>query len=622
MDRLPDEVILHVLSFLDPVDLVHLQSVSSRCLTLARDNNLWRAECFIHSAAEALRRCNQLLGAQDGRLTELRNAVTALPGGSLTAWDDFRLRGGPQPRVSANPEAKARTQTTRALANWDPGYPSEHLDYYEEFVRRHADIEVGWLTLPGANQSDGGEYREATGLSILKDQQAPLKTHIVSPLDDGSICLWDITDRSTDRAGGCGSLVSQSRPGLLTGRPVDSTFENHAIMTDTGSVECVSIDQTSRKGYFAVKTLLHEVDLSTFQLIGSRQYPFPITALSATSPQSPLSVGTNHTVHLHDPRDPAFMGPSEGNRGELIGGTVYSHGQLSQPGPLCILNDDGVDGTDSSIWVAGRFTSLLNYDRRFFPRLRGTIHSGARIASLSSLPYPLIPRSLDLVRNPGTSLGTLQEAKKAAGTTIIAAAEYKGKGSLELYGMPNMHTYQNRQTASASKLLSAVPHGGQIVFSDGDGNLKWIERDGFTVVRNYNINDSVSKGKTGPSTPDSGLGGIWLSSMDVPGQNDIVQKLLPIAPPPSLPYGGRWDVNQSDLLMWTGDGRIGMLGHGSRDPLLARNEEWHDTLEEQAQTAEELAKQDAERQYGMAMRRALQRNADEVRFVRGLGMAV
>ena len=37
---------------------------------------------------------------------------------------------------------------------------------------------------------------------------------------------------------------------------------------------------------------------------------------------------------------------------------------------------------------------------------------------------------------------------------------------------------------------------------------------------------------------------------------------------------------------------------------------------------EQRAKQDAERQYGMAMRRALERNADEVRFVRGLGMGL
>lgn len=57
---------------------------------------------------------------------------------------------------------------------------------------------------------------------------------------------------------------------------------------------------------------------------------------------------------------------------------------------------------------------------------------------------------------------------------------------------------------------------------------------------------------------------------------------------------------------------------GQHDPL--GSHEWHDALEEQALSAAEKARQDAERQYGMAMRRALERNADEVRFVRGLGM--
>ena len=70
--------------------------------------------------------------------------------------------------------------------------------------------------------------------------------------------------------------------------------------------------------------------------------------------------------------------------------------------------------------------------------------------------------------------------------------------------------------------------------------------------------------------------------------------------------------------VWTGDGRLGVLGFGHDSPL--GDERWHDAVEEQAQSAENRAREDAERQYGMAMRRALERNADEVRFVRGLGM--
>ena len=398
-------------------------------------------------------------------------------------------------------------------------------------------------------------------------------------------------------------------------------------MTETGAVECVSVDSSARKAFFAVQSLLHEVDLNTLQLLSTKKYPWPITALSEATARTPITVGTNMTIHLHDPRDPAFSDHGETVGGELIGGSVYSHATLAQPGPLSILHHDGFGADDGSIWVAGRFTSLLNYDRRFFPRIRGTIHSRARIASLASLPYPVVPRHLDLVRKPHVSISSFQTARHKRGITILAAAEYKGKGSLELYGLPDGEAYQNRQTASASKLLSVAPHAGRVVFSDGDGNLKWVERDGSTHVRTFNINDTLpndhdSAART--AAADASAHGLFSSaSSELPGQGDIVQKIIPTQISASRLSSSsdslRADMNQDNLLLWTGDGRIGVLGFGAANPL--GEEDWQDALEEQALSVEEKARADAERQYGMAMRRALERNADEVRFVRGLGMS-
>ncbi|KAK5121163.1 hypothetical protein LTR85_005647 [Meristemomyces frigidus] len=619
MDRLPDEVVLDILSYLRVGDLVRFQSLSSRYLTLGRDNALWRLECFNHSRAEALRMRQQLLNVQDSRLAELRNAVTALPGPDLTAWDVAQLRAGQQAVSSNDPESQARIQRSRALANWEPAYPSEQLDYYEEYIHQHAPIQVGWLDLPKAQTTDKEELREATGVGVLEYGASGNVKHVVAPLDDGSICIWDVSARSTACAGGKGKIVSQSRSGLLSGRAPNATSESHTIMTETGAVECLSVDSDTQKGYFAVQSLLHEVDLNTLQKTSTKRYPFPITALSEAKGRTPVTVGTNWTVHLHDPRGPAFSASEGPTEGELIGGSAYSHATLAQPGPLSITHDAGLGADDSSIWVAGRFTSMLNYDRRFFPRLRGTIHSGARIASLSSLPFPLVPQSLDLLRHPEVTVSALIEARSRPGTTILAAAEYKGKGSLELYGLPRAQPYQNRQTASASKLLSVAPHGGRVVFSDGDGNLKWVERDGFSHVRTFNINDaSVS----GPQ--DASPYGIWSSTAsEMPGQGDIVQKIIPTHPVStsatcSSRSGDKADVNQSNLLLWTGDGRLGILGFGHSNPL--GEDDPADAVEVQAGSAEQRAKEDAERQYGMAMRRALERNADEVRFVRGLGM--
>jgi hypothetical protein len=633
---LPQEVFLNILSFLSPSDLVRVQQVSRCYLRLGRDKSLWKAECFTHSRAETLRRRQQLLGRQPAHLAVLRNAVSALPGGDLTAWDVSLLRGSPQPTSSRDPEAEAKRLHARALANWEPAYPGEHFDYYEEFIHRHAPTNVGWLNVQKGGSNDKEALREVTGIGTLNHGLVGSVSHAVTPLDDGSICIWDVTAASTSSSGGRGRLLARSRSGLLSGRAPEAISESHTIMTETGAVECVSIDSHRNKGYFAVQSFLHEVDLNTLQLTSTREYPFAITALSEASTKAPITVGTNWTIHLNDPRDPAFGSSiTDSAGGELIGGAAYSHATLEQPGPLSILHDYS-NGTpdDSSIWVAGRFTSLINYDRRFFPRLRGTIFSGARIASLASLPYPLIPRDLDLLRNPDASRSALDEAKRRPGITILAAAEYKGKGSLELYGLLRVQPYQNRQTASASKLLSVAPHGGQIVFSDGDGNLKWVERDGFSFVRTFNINDAVNPtpdaGGSGQSG-DASAYGIWSSTAsELPGQGDIVQKIIPTNPVTAsstshnsgteagIETCSRPDIHsRSSLLLWTGDGRVGLLGFGHKSAI---GEGVESGLEERAMNAAERAREDAEREYGMAMRRALERNADEVRFVTGLGL--
>ena len=541
----------------------------------------------------------------------------------MTAGNVSQLVDQIRHRPSFDPTAEARSQRYRALANWEPGHPGENLDYYQEYIHRHVAINVSWLDLPKAPGSVKGDFNEATGIGTLCSTNSNAVEHVIAPLDDGSICIWDVSTRTTISAGGHGRVISKSKPGLLTSKPPDATSENHIMMTETGAVECVSIDNSAKRGFFAVQNLLHEVDLNTLQLLSTKTYPWPITALSEAKARTPITVGTNMTIHLHDPRDPAFSPRGEFGGGELIGGSVYSHATLAQPGPLSILHHDDFGVDDGSIWVAGRFTSLLNYDRRFFPRIRGTIHSRARIASLASMPYPLLPRHLDLVRNPEVSMSSFQAARNKRGMTILAAAEYKGKGSLELYGLPEVELYQNRQTASASKLLSVAPHGGRIVFSDGDGNLKWVERDGFTHVRTFNINDILlsPRDQSNNSISDASAYGLFSSTAsEMPGQGDIVQKIIPTSPSSShlASHSDRPDLSQDNLLLWTGDGRIGALGFGPGNPL--GEDDWQDALEEQAKSTEERAREDAERQYGMAMRRALERNADEVRFVRGLGM--
>ncbi|TKA81923.1 hypothetical protein B0A49_00156 [Cryomyces minteri] len=641
VDQLPAEIVLHIVSFLEPIDTIRLQSVSRSFFSLTRDDKLWKTICFDNSRAEALRRRQELMSAQEPSLVALRQAMSALPGRYPAVHDPS------VPQAEMQSHRLAAEERRRAMANWDPSYPGEKTNYYQEYTHRHAPIHTSWLQTPTVGGSNGKEVLEVTGMGTLCENNSQMVDKVIAPLEDGSVCIWDIGSRPGDDATLQGRIVGRSSLGLLSRRGLNAssqnaTLQSKATMTETGAIECVSVDSRQRKAFFAVQSVLNEVDLDTLQVVSQKTFPFPITVLSEARHPTPLTIGTNMTLHLHDPRDSQVTRKQDSSlRCELIGGAALksdfrrlltgdhhpSHATLSQPGPLSILHlpTREWDG-NGDIWVGGRFTSLLNYDRRVFPKLRGTVHSGARISCLTSLPYPYIPRELDLMRNTALSIADVLAAKSIPGHTIVAAAEYKGKGSLELYGLssepayatlssdgPGLGSrntsYQNRQTASSSKLLSVAAHGTRLVFADGDGNLKWVERDGVTQVRSYNINQAAHE----PYAYDAGNYGLFANPNEEPGQGDIVQKIVPTHGSGGGGGGENRKANQDNLLLWTGDGRLGLLGFGAPA--------WEQSaFEERAESAEEASRLDAERQYGQTMRRALERQADEVRFVRGLGL--
>lgn len=530
-----------------------------------------------------------------------------------TAWDTLRnaFQG-----VGPLNDPSNKSSFARSLANWDPAYPDEETDFYEEYIRRHAPINVAWLGIPSRGLADGPETCEATGVGFLEDPISGSARHVVAPLDDGSVCIWDIHPRETESQSTQGRIIGRSRTGLLTGsdnasQPLPMSHIK-ALMTETGAVESVSIDNNQQRGYFAQNNTMVEVDLSTLQTVSRETFPFPITALSSLHHHS-LVVGTNNTMHIHDPRNKTRSTFDPTLTVEVIGGPTANHALLSQPGPLSIINSTEGD----SIWVAGRFTHLLNYDRRFFPRLCSTMHSGARISCITTLPYPMRPRTMDLLQNYSSSMADLYAAKSAPGSTLLAAGEYKGKGSLEYYSLPApssrdsaRHSYQNRQTASSTKLLSVACHGLSTVFSDGDGFLKWVERDGSTPIRKYNINETAES----PSFNQAQSSAQLINGPDE-SQGDIVQKMIPLKfSQSSFPGQGRLDFNQSDLLLKTGDGRIGILGFG-HESLYSRGE-----VDEVVESVAERAQKDAERSYQDSMGRLLQKQADELRWLRTLGM--
>lgn len=193
------------------------------------------------------------------------------------------------------------------------------------------------------------------------------------------------------------------------------------------------------------------------------------------------------------------------------------------------------------------------------------------------------------------------EAKARPGKTLIACGEYNSKGSLEMYGLsPSQDSspgkihhavMKNRQSGSSCKLLSVASHGTSLVVSDGNGNIKWLERDGFTESRRWNIAHGCVE------APRGIFGTLGDSYMDS-GTGDIVIKIL---------------ENDGDLVLWTGE-KIGLLTFSSRPGFTA------DSFENTVRIAEEAQREREERVYASTMRRALEHQANEARYMRGLGL--
>jgi hypothetical protein len=218
--------------------------------------------------------------------------------------------------------------------------------------------------------------------------------------------------------------------------------------------------------------------------------------LSAASPRVPLTVGTTKGLLLHDHRAP--------ERPQDFRSKLFSKEPLlpyaSLRPPQCIFHlpsTAGGDDVSDTIYVAGRFSSIIRFDRRHWPTVMGIVHSGASsICGLASLPYRYSSVDAALCRRGQLTRDQVKEMKSESmgGYTVVAGGEYNTKGSLELYGISHTahtdHTagrgglvedtsmLQNRQTVSSSKVLSIATHGTRILFSDGNGYLKWFERGG------------------------------------------------------------------------------------------------------------------------------------------------
>lgn len=363
---------------------------------------------------------------------------------------------------------------------------------------------------------------------------------------------------------------------------------------------------------------LIEVDLERLDIVSRESFEWSITSLSQIDDGVPLTVGTSLGIHLHDFRARAMVPHEVVDRvdveADADGSSNYwrtifdpkplpPYAPLSQPTPISILHlpqSGSASSVSDDIYVSGRFSNILHYDRRKFPAIADSIYSGAWINSLVALPYPFSKASYDLRQMGEASADVVSGYKSGSGRTLVAGGGYKQKGSLELYGLDTpaqsnstvmMSHFKNRYTASSSSILSVANHGTKIVYSDGSGLIKWFERDGRTECRRLKI---------GHSDADS-QGGLFSS---VPASDDLARKIISTRTKRS-----ETRTNNDNILFWTGE-KLGMVSFTTSPLFSDFDSESHD---------EQKMAEDRERQnYVTRTRAALEQERREMRFLTGL----
>lgn len=201
-----------------------------RFLEIGRDNNLWRNECL--EFAEAIRRIREglpspTISASEPRFRDRQSASTEDQVGesSVTSEGSHDWR-----------ERKHRaTERIRVIANWDPSYQAEKVDWYTEFIHRTSDMHIGWFQRPYTLGAGTESPLETRGMGTYYHPGNNDMTMAIAPLEDGSICLWDAK----------GHIIGRSAEGSLC--------EFTPNYGDIGIANGISVDNERNKAFIAIR---------------------------------------------------------------------------------------------------------------------------------------------------------------------------------------------------------------------------------------------------------------------------------------------------------------------------------------------------------------------------------
>lgn len=224
---------------LDPLEIVSLQLVSRRFFRIARDNCLWKRQCFDFSLWERLRRRREFISSAPIQQSLLRDLHRALGNRGPDETQTMTKVGAKYSKTKTN-------ERIRILANWDPSYPDEKVDWYSEFIQRSAPITVNWLQQP-RNLEHIEQDLMVRGAGIYNPSCDTETSMVVGPLDDGSICIWDVSGPSNER----GRIIARSAPSTLS--TSGSALDAPRSVINSGVTECISVDNHRKRAYFAIQ---------------------------------------------------------------------------------------------------------------------------------------------------------------------------------------------------------------------------------------------------------------------------------------------------------------------------------------------------------------------------------
>jgi len=612
-EQLPDEILLQIISYLDPYHVSRLQLVSRQLQKFCLDNELWKRYCFDQSPWY-----QSLINRRAARRTPFVSLLAMTGTEVLDQSDlmgyDASSDGAGSLEQSATRQLDDRAQRLQDMVNWDPTFPTEEVSWYDEYIQREGPASINWLETPRMSERGAEAIIEAHGVALYSPfgGNDGLGTMLaVAPLEDGSVCLWDVKGTR----GRQGAILTKSQPDILFIDGPGAQNKKRSKMIDSSIADRVSVDNFNHKAYIAVQSHLIEVDLNRLDVVSRESFEWSITTLSSVDHGVPMTVGTSLGIHLHDFRARAktphsraeHLDTQQWNEHDVFKSIfdpkpLPPYASLSQPTPNSILHlprPGSEDLVSDDIYVSGRFSNILHYDRRKFPAIAGSIYSGALINSMTALPYPFSTTDYEVRQQGDFTAEKVFESKAKDGRTLIAGGGYKAKGSLEIYGLSSLgntggrnmlqHSLlKNRHTAASSTILCVANHGTKIVFADGSGQLKWFERDGTTECRRLKIGHSEAEGRS-----------TLFGSM--PAADDVARKIMS-----TRTRHGATRPNNDNILFWTGE-KLGMVSFTTST--------LYEELDFMAKDPKAEADHKARREYSNHMRQALEQSADEARYL-------